>query len=119
MKKPTIEVGDKVRIVRMGDVGEEKWGAPGEVGTVIGSAMGHPRVEGVGDPPHRWFHPVVNLALFADELEDMPEGTVVTRCFAGDPHFYASFSNRDGTVFATGIPVTDSEILRIAKAGAK
>ena len=76
---PKIEVGDKVRIVWTDS--DPEWGVVNEVGTVLDIEDGVCEVAGVGedlDDGMGWFHRVENLALFPDELEDMPEDTVVT-----------------------------------------
>ena len=73
MKEPTIEVRDKVRIVATGSLYD------GEVGTVSNGPdfIGWFRIL-LGPSNHLWFDGS-ELALFADEPEDMPEDTVYTR----------------------------------------
>lgn len=79
-----IEVGDKVRIVRVPPGNSPRWGAPGDIATVKhiehGTSVGL-IVQGCG--PLAWWHQMGALALFADELEDMPTDTVVTFKQAG------------------------------------
>ena len=81
-----FEVGDKVRLVA--DYGIRRWGAVGEVGTVVSDKGLVLVLTGVG-APGRWSHPVSHCVLAADEVEDMPKDTILTSCGA------------DGTLFCT------------------
>lgn len=75
-----IEVGDKVRIVNH-DKDYPHIGKTGEVGKVLNAEGRCCEVEGVGAslPVGKgWWRLSKDLALFADELEDMPPDTWVT-----------------------------------------
>lgn len=109
-----IEKGDRVRIVAAPARWNPEWGTVGDVGTVLGIGAVSCWVEVDEKHAHGcgWSHPLANLALFADEPEDMEPGTVFTRSFGNFACGPAVFC--DVHDMKAAYNVTDDEIRRLA-----